>query len=141
MEESNPGITFHSEDLQKDLKLPADPGQLRQVFSNLLSNAIQAMDGEGVIILRSDLVKKGYSIYCRVQLSDSGPGIAEENLERVFNPYFTTRDEGTGLGLSIVERIIHDHKGRIWVESSPGEGTTFYIDLPYEESYGKDTDH
>ena len=141
LEESNPGITFHSEDLLEDIKLMADPGQLRQVFSNLLSNAVQAMDGEGLVIIRSDLVKKGYSVYCRIQLTDSGPGIPEENLGQIFNPYFTTRDEGTGLGLSIVERIIHDHKGRIWVESATGEGSTFYIDLPYEESYGKDTDH
>ncbi len=141
LEESCPGVSFHTENLQDDLVLSADPGQLRQVFSNLLSNAVQAMDGEGAVILRSDLVKKGYSVYCRIQLSDSGPGISEENLGQVFNPYFTTREEGTGLGLSIVERIIHDHKGRIWVESAPGEGTTFYVDLPYEESYGKDTDH
>ena len=68
------------------------------------------MEGDGVIILRADLVKKGYSVYCRVQVSDSGPGIPEDLLDKVFNPYFTTRDEGTGLGLSIIERIIHDHK-------------------------------
>ena len=141
LEESNPGVTFLMDDLSEDLYIHADPGQIRQVFQNLLSNALQAMEGDGVIILRADLVKKGYSVYCRVQVSDSGPGIPEDLLDKVFNPYFTTRDEGTGLGLSIIERIIHDHKGRIWVESSQGEGTTFYLDLPYEELYGKDTDH
>ncbi|MDA3957179.1 ATP-binding protein [Oceanispirochaeta sp.] len=141
LEESSPGVTFLTEDLRDDLYIHADPGQFRQVFQNLFSNALQAMGGEGIIILRADLVKKGYSVYSRVQVSDSGPGIPEDLLDQVFNPYFTTRDKGTGLGLSIVERIIHDHKGRIWVESSPGEGTTFYLDLPYEEMYGKDTDY
>ena len=139
IEESSPGITFLTEDLKEDLFINADPGQIRQVFMNLISNAVNAMEGEGIIIIRADLVKKGYSVYCRVQISDSGPGIPEDLLDKVFNPYFTTRDNGTGLGLSIVERIIHDHKGRIWVESAPGEGTTFYLDLPHEELYGKDS--
>jgi nitrogen fixation/metabolism regulation signal transduction histidine kinase len=141
LEESNPGVVFHMDDLQENLYIHADQGQIRQVFQNLISNALQAIDGDGVIILRADLVKKGYSVYCRIQVSDSGPGIPDEMQDKVFNPYFTTREDGTGLGLSIVERIIHDHKGRIWVESVPGEGTTFYLDLPYEELYGKDTDH
>ncbi|MDC7235946.1 MAG: ATP-binding protein, partial [Spirochaetales bacterium] len=141
LEESAPGVSFITEDLPDDIVLQADNGQFRQVFNNLLSNAIQVMEGNGVIIIRADLVKKGYSVYCRIQVSDSGPGIPEDMLGQVFNPYFTTREEGTGLGLSIVERIIHDHKGRIWVESAQGEGTTFYLDLPYEELYGKDTDH
>jgi len=141
IEESAPGVTFLTEDLNEDLYIHADPGQIRQVFLNLISNAVKAMEGEGVVILRADLVKKGYSVYCRIQVSDSGPGIPENLLEKVFNPYFTTRDDGTGLGLSIVERIIYDHKGRIWVESAQGEGTTFYLDLPHEELYGKDSSH
>jgi two-component system, NtrC family, nitrogen regulation sensor histidine kinase NtrY len=141
LEESSPRVSFMTEDFPSDLKIQVDPGQLRQVFNNLISNSIQAMEGEGVVILRADLVKKGYSVYCRVQVSDSGPGIPEEMQGKVFNPYYTTREEGTGLGLSIVERIIHDHRGRIWVESAQGEGTTFYLDLPYEELYGKDSDN
>ncbi|MDC7239660.1 MAG: ATP-binding protein, partial [Spirochaetales bacterium] len=141
LEESSPDVSFMIDDIPGDLYLQADAGQLRQVFSNLLSNGINALQGDGVIILRADLVKKGYTIYCRIQVSDSGPGIPEDLQDKVFNPYFTTREKGTGLGLSIVERIIHDHRGRIWVESAPGEGTTFYLDLPYEELYGKDSDH
>nr|WP_230391474.1 MULTISPECIES: ATP-binding protein [unclassified Oceanispirochaeta] len=141
LEESSPRVSFITDDFPTDLLIQVDQGQLRQVFNNLISNSIQAMDGDGVIILRADLVKKGYSVYCRVQVSDSGPGIPEEMLGQVFKPYYTTREEGTGLGLSIVERIIHDHRGRIWVESAQGEGTTFYLDLPYEELYGKDSDY
>lgn len=141
LEESSPRVTFITEDFPTDLLIQVDQGQLRQVFNNLISNSIQAMDSDGVIILRADLVKKGYSVYCRVQVTDSGPGIPEEMLGQVFKPYYTTREEGTGLGLSIVERIIHDHRGRIWVESAQGEGTTFYLDLPYEELYGKDSDY
>jgi two-component system, NtrC family, nitrogen regulation sensor histidine kinase NtrY len=135
-EASYPKLSVITEHLPKDLYVRLDPGQFRQVFNNLLTNAALAMDGDGVIVLRTDLVKKGYSVYCRIQVSDSGPGIAQEDQEKIFNPYYTTREEGTGLGLSIVERIVFDHKGRIWVESFVGEGTTFYIDLPFEEGNG-----
>lgn len=134
--ESYPRISFLADDLPESCFIYADMSQLRQVFNNLLSNAVQALEEEGLVIVRADLVKKGYSVYCRIQISDSGPGIEENLLDKIFNPYFTSRDEGTGLGLSIVERIVHDHKGRIWVESARGEGTTFYLDLPYEELYG-----
>ena len=135
-EASYPKLSVITEHLPEDLYVRLDPGQFRQVFNNLLTNAALAMDGDGVIVLRTDLVKKGYSVYCRIQVSDSGPGIAQEDQEKIFNPYYTTREEGTGLGLSIVERIVFDHKGRIWVESFVGEGTTFYIDLPFEEGNG-----
>ena len=135
-QDSWPDLTVLSESVPSDLMINADPGQFRQVLNNLFTNAVNAMEGNGLIIIRADLVKKGYSVYCRLQISDSGPGIPVESLDKVFNPYFTTRDEGTGLGLPIVERIIFDHRGRIWVESAIGEGTTFFIDLPYEERNG-----
>ena len=109
----------------------ADPFQLQQVVLNLLTNAEQA--------LRSHLGPKRISLATRRRddriemiLSDSGPGIPAEHLDRVFNPFFTTKEvgEGTGLGLSISDGIIRQHGGEIHVESRPGEGATFTIVLP-----------
>ena len=138
---SHKDITILTDHIPEDLVLRFDTGQFRQVFNNLVGNAVRAMDGNGLIIIRADLVKKGYSVYCRIQVTDTGPGIPPEDQEKIFNPYYTTREDGTGLGLSIVERIVFDHKGRIWVESAAGEGTTFYIDLPFEEWNGTHTDN
>ena len=140
-EASYPDAYILTDNVPADLVLEFDLPQFRQVFNNLITNAIHAMDGNGLIIIRADLVKKGYSVYCRIQISDTGPGIDPDNQEKIFNPYYTTREEGTGLGLSIVERIVFDHKGRIWVESAAGEGTSFFIDLPYGEFHGTNTDN
>jgi len=140
-EASYPKLSLVCDHIPAELIVEFDIRQLRQVFNNLLTNAVQAMEGDGSIIIRADLVKKGYSVYCRIQLTDSGPGIASGDLEKIFNPYFTTREEGTGFGLSIVERIIFDHDGRIWVESVVGEGTTFYLDLPFEDINGTNSNN
>jgi nitrogen fixation/metabolism regulation signal transduction histidine kinase len=111
-----------------------DANQMNRVFSNLLKNGCEAMRGKGEISLRTDLVRKGHTHYCRIQIEDSGSGIPGELEEKVFHPYFTTKEHGTGLGLPIVERIIADHHGEIWFESQEGVGTTFFIDLPAEQS-------
>jgi two-component system, NtrC family, nitrogen regulation sensor histidine kinase NtrY len=124
------GVTFHHEYLDPQLSAMADPSQLRQVLSNLFKNAIDAMNGTGEVFVRADLVKKGNSLYCRIQVQDTGPGIDPEFHDKVFNPYFTTKKHGTGLGLAIVERIVFDHRGQIWFETEQGLGTTFFIDLP-----------
>jgi len=65
-----------------------------------------------------------------IKVKDTGPGISEENLSKIFQPYFTTKEKGTGLGLAIAYRIINDHKGKIEVESRAGKGTTFTVRLP-----------
>ncbi|MFQ3621073.1 MAG: ATP-binding protein [Spirochaetales bacterium] len=127
-----PQVRIQVEEISPTFILKADPDQIRQVFTNLITNALEAMPSGGSIHIRSDLVKKGNNRYCRISISDTGTGIPEEHKERVFNPYFTTKPQGTGLGLSIVERILYDHKGEIWFESEPGKGTTFYLDLPLE---------
>lgn len=104
----------------------ADPDQLKQVFLNLVTNAVQAMDhlgGEIVIRTFSDVD------YVVLEFRDTGPGIADEDLPKVFDPFFTKRSGGTGLGLTIVHRIIDEHDGHIEVTSSP-EGTTFTVSLP-----------
>ncbi len=127
---SHPHISIDCSQLGSELLLRADRGHLRQLFVNLLGNAIEAMAGQGLIQIRADLVKRSNSSYCRIQVRDSGPGIPADVRDKLFTPYFTTKENGTGLGLSIVEHIVIDHKGEIWFESEPGKGATFFVDLP-----------
>jgi nitrogen fixation/metabolism regulation signal transduction histidine kinase len=122
--------TIHLDGVDESFLVQADHAQMRQVFSNLFANAVDAMDGGGEIWVRADLVKRGNSYYARVQVRDSGPGIDRREHGKVFNPYFTTKADGTGLGLAIVERIVFDHGGQIWFETRQGLGTTFFIDIP-----------
>jgi nitrogen fixation/metabolism regulation signal transduction histidine kinase len=128
--QSHPKVRFDWASVPADLVLRADRGHLRQLFTNLFGNAIDAMGGEGQILIKADLVKRSDSRYCRIQVQDTGCGIPPELKNKLFKPYFTTKENGTGLGLSIVEHIVIDHKGEIWFESEPGVGTTFFIDLP-----------
>jgi len=103
-------------------------GQLNQVFLNLLMNSCDAMKDHGHIRIRTRPGPLGV----RIEFADDGPGISEEVKSRIFDPFFTTKPvgEGTGLGLSLSHGIIERHGGAIQVESEPGEGTTFVIDLP-----------
>jgi PAS domain S-box-containing protein len=108
----------------------ADKAQLKQAFINVIFNGTQAMSQGGTLtITTSD--QNGQ--YCKIEISDTGEGIDEENLERVFNPFFTTKEHGTGLGLSIVQRIIEEHSGIITITSKKGTGTQIQILLPYVE--------
>ncbi len=117
-----------------DSKLPQgwfDSDCLEQVFLNLISNAIRAMKygGELYITTSFDSTRKGIII----KFEDTGVGIPEGNLKKIFKPFFTTYKEGTGLGLSICQNIIKEHKGNISVESKLGKGTIFTIFLPLEK--------
>jgi PAS domain S-box-containing protein len=108
-----------------------DPGQLQQVFLNLIINAKTEMKlahGKGKLSIKTEHIDNTI----RISFKDSGPGIAKENLGRIFNPFFTTREvgRGTGLGLSVCHGIISEHKGRIWAESKSGRGATFILELP-----------
>jgi nitrogen fixation/metabolism regulation signal transduction histidine kinase len=127
------------DEIADDFVVQADRAQIRQVFSNLFANAVDAMDGGGEVSVRADLVKRGNSHYARVQVRDTGPGISSEDHGKVFNPYYTTKSDGTGLGLAIVERIVFDHGGQIWFETEPGLGTTFFIDIPQGATNEQDT--
>ncbi len=102
--------------------------QISQVFLNMLNNAVQSIEGKGVIKVSSKL-KKDRIVF---SFKDSGKGINEANLSKIFDPFFTTKDvgEGTGLGLAISYRIVEEHKGQIKVASKEGEGTKFSISLP-----------
>ncbi|GHV56303.1 hypothetical protein AGMMS49579_20710 [Spirochaetia bacterium] len=129
---SHPLIKFETEHIGDDISVKIDKHRIAQVLINLIINAIDAMDGKGLIEIRTDLVKKRESQYCRLSIRDTGKGISKEETSLVFTPYFTTKESGTGLGLPIVERIVNDHGGAIWFNSAEGMGTTFFIDLPLE---------
>ena len=112
-----------------------DRALMKQVFLNLFLNAIQAMPGGGEIVISVQEVsdpEKGETggRFLQVRLKDSGPGIPPQDLERIFDPFYTTKPHGTGLGLSVVHQILREHEGRIRVVSEPGRGANFIMDLP-----------
>ena len=106
-----------------------DGDQMRQVAINLILNAGGAMPEGGRLIIRTEPVEAG-----RVEISfiDTGCGIPRENIERIFEPFYTTKERGTGLGLAITRQIIEQHQGEIIIESEPGQGTTVRVILPIE---------
>lgn len=106
-----------------DEKIDCDEQKIRTAISNILLNAIQAIDGRGVISIKIS----GYTKHITIDISDSGPGIPEDVLPHIFDPLFTTRQRGTGLGLSSCKNIIEQHGGKISVKNRP---TTFTITLP-----------
>ena len=109
-------------------RVRGDPDQLKQVFLNLCMNALQAMAEGGRLSL--GLVRSDHTL--RVSVADTGPGIPAEDLDLVFDPFFTTREEGTGLGLAVCYGIVSRHEGRIDIESRPGAGTTVHVRLPFD---------
>jgi two-component system, NtrC family, sensor kinase len=116
-----------------------DINQIEQVLLNLIANAIDAMveSPDKVLIIETALGEKGQMV--QIKVTDKGIGMTSEQIEQIFNPFFTTKDadEGTGLGLSISYRIIESHRGKIEVKSKQGKGTTFTVELPV---YGTGTE-
>ena len=106
--------------------LSADPHQLKQVFLNLLMNAIHAMPNGGTVTVDA----KKEANFAIVRIADTGCGMPESVLRRIFEPFYTTRREGTGLGLAIVRKIVEQHGGSIEVTSEPGHGTCFSLTWP-----------
>ncbi len=113
-----------------------DTDQMTQVFLNLLINAVEASDKGGRIEVGYDIHESGRPV---VFVQDSGPGIERENLDKIFDPFFSTKKKGTGLGLAIVKSIIEGHGGEIEVDSEPGKGTRFLITLKTYEGSEEDT--
>ncbi|MEO6097018.1 MAG: ATP-binding protein [Fibrobacteria bacterium] len=101
-----------------------DPEKFQQVFLNLIFNAIQSIEGKGRITIRADLDDKDF---LRIAIIDDGKGIPKDIMDKIFNPFFTTKEQGTGLGLAIVQRIVGLHGGTIAVASDPGKTTQFEI--------------
>ena len=107
-------------------EIQADPDLLHRALQNLVLNAMDAMPAGGTLTLRTSAREGGV----RLEVSDTGTGLTQEECARLFTPYFTTKHHGTGLGLAIVQSVVSDHGGTIAVSSEPGRGTTFHIDLP-----------
>jgi len=116
-------------ELHLDESLPviqADPVLLQRAIENLVLNAMDAMPGGGMLAMTTSLRDSAV----RLEITDSGAGLTPEECQRLFTPYYTTKQHGTGLGLAIVQSVVSDHGGTIAVESDPGVGTTFRMDLP-----------
>lgn len=124
-------LLFESDEIIPDIEVDWD--MLNEVFWNLLLNATDAIHEEGSISVRLGMPEEFEGRKVELRISDSGKGIQPENLEKVFEPYFTTKFSGSGLGLSIVKRIISDHSGDISVSSELGKGTEFIITLPVHQ--------
>ena len=106
---------------------------LERVLINLLSNARDAMPQGGAVMITSGLLSDRLG-WLHLTVADTGPGIPADTLDKVFNLLYTTKANGSGLGLWLSRRIVHEHNGRIEVQSEPGRGTTFTITLPTEDS-------
>lgn len=105
--------------------IQADPEQIRRALRNLILNALDAMPDGGVLTIRTQNLDGKVAL----EVSDSGAGLTSEECERLFTPYYTTKQHGTGLGLAIVQSVVSDHKGTITVHSQPGKGATFRIEF------------
>lgn len=119
-------------ELYLDDKLPrpqADPILLRRAFENLILNSLDAMPAGGTLTIRT--AHRDGAV--RLEVTDTGEGLSPEECARLFTPYYTTKRHGTGLGLAIVQSVVSDHSGRIEVESAPGAGATFRIELPMQQ--------
>jgi signal transduction histidine kinase len=129
---ANISIEVETED---NLQVQVDPRRISQALINLVLNGIQAMEGtSGQLTVRARSGKDKRSVI--IEVADAGSGISKENLSRIFDPFFSTKDvdRGTGLGLYVTYGIIKKHKGNLSVTSEPGVGTTFVVTLPIEQS-------
>lgn len=142
IEEKSVTIKKHFEDVDE---MRAFPGELRQVFSNLVLNALEALPGPGTIAIRvRHATGRDGQPGIRINVADDGPGIALEHLPRIFEPFFTTKDsKGTGLGLWVSHGIVHKHQGAIRVRTQitgSRHGTSFVVFLPFTPADGRESD-
>jgi signal transduction histidine kinase len=143
-----PGLRVHRTACSECPEFLMDRGQLRQVFENLFLNAMEAMGDEGTLGIDVSTVRapaapttpyrpagtaetqSSFASYAVVRVSDTGPGIPSEHLDKLFYPFFTTKKHGSGVGLPMAKKIVDSHRGLIDVASRVGEGTTFTVRLP-----------
>ena len=140
------GVMIHF-DAEREATILGNQTQIHQVLVNIINNAVDAMDEEGTIQIHMAVIHKSDPFleqfpdtikqnYCKIEISDTGHGMDQPTMERIFEPFYTTKEvgKGTGLGLSIVHTIIKEHQGEITVSSQLGHGTTFIILLPVMEN-------
>jgi PAS domain S-box-containing protein len=125
----NRGITIKTKIARQLPATPIDPTQTQQALVNLVKNAMQAMTRGGTLTLQTGDTNEAVW----VSVADTGGGIPQEQINRIFEPFYTTKKKGTGLGLMIVQRIVRAHNGRIELDSQVGRGTTFRLWLPLHE--------
>jgi len=126
---SNRRILVEREQPKELPSVPADETQVKQAFFNIVKNAVQAMEDDGILKVTFEVSDR----FVSVCFSDNGPGIMPEHLGAIYEPYQTTKREGSGLGLMIVQRILRDHGGEIEISSAPEHGTSFTLHFPREE--------
>ncbi len=127
---SKPGVKFVTQFESSSLLIKGDPVSIRQIVHNLLINALEAVEGDGQIDINLSRVQKNYSDFIEMAVYDNGPGVSEDHIEKIFEPYVTTKIKGTGLGLAIVKKIIEEHGGSIWLDTRYKSGAGFIIQLP-----------
>jgi len=135
-------IEVHTAVAEEVREVVIDRDRISQMLLNLNLNAIEAMPDGGRLSLRADQVVENGNL--KLEVEDSGCGISEENLTKIFDPYFTTRPSGSGLGLAVVHNIVEAHQGQITVQSRPGQGSRFTIIIPRwedKETHGEDHQH
>ena len=127
------GITLHKDVPANVPAFECDPEQMKQVLLNLTINAVQAMTGAGDIVLAA----RQHDSSVAISVRDQGPGIDAEDLDKIFNPFYTTKDAGTGLGLSVVYQIVNQHGGVVTAEPNPEGGMTFSLTIPIRSEEGR----
>jgi signal transduction histidine kinase len=120
------GITLRKDTPHPLPAIECDPEQIKQVLLNLTINAVQSMEGPGEVVISAR--QDGSAV--EIGVKDEGCGVSEEDLEKIFNPFFTTKDTGTGLGLSVAYQIVAQHGGAMRAECNAGRGMTFSLTLP-----------
>jgi signal transduction histidine kinase len=123
-------IDTHVELEREDRLIFVDPEKFTMVLVNLISNAVEAMPEQGRLTIQSRYHEDGGSGFVGLVISDNGCGIPEENLAKIYEPFFTTKERGTGLGIPICRKIVDVHNGRLIINSKRGEGTTIEITIP-----------
>ena len=140
-------VAIHLNDISKDYMILGDQTKLHQVIVNIINNAVDAMDGEGAItihitqiVANDDYLLQFPNIanadYCKIDISDTGHGMDQTTMKRIYEPFFTTKEvgKGSGLGLSTAHTIIKEHHGEISVTSQLGQGSTFTLLVPLKEN-------
>jgi two-component system sensor histidine kinase HydH len=128
---TNQNITINLQTADDICSVWIDPDRMAQCLLNLYLNAIQAMEDSGTLTVR---VSVDDNQYVHISVSDTGRGIHSEQLDKIFDPYFTTKKTGTGLGLAIVHKIVEAHQGQMKVKSTSGQGTSFTVMIPCQSN-------